>query len=94
MDYTDYENTMDYTDYEDTINNTDGIYTSFSEELPYEIKTEDADLKMEDAVEIVPLMLLATTKKKTKKNKKKNKKTKRKTIYKKRGSKNKQKTSR
>ena len=72
---------MDYTNYEDTIENTDGIYTGFSEELPYR---KDADLdipKMEDVVEKVPLILLASTRKKTKKNKK----TKRKKINKKRG---------
>lgn len=69
---------MDYTNYEDTIENTDGIYTGFSEELPYR---KDADLDIPKMEDVAPLILLASTRKKTKKNKK----TKRKKINKKRG---------
>jgi len=57
---------MQLSNYEDNIENTDGIYTGFSEELPYDRKTEDEYL---DVPSIAPILLVS--KKKTRKNKKK-----------------------
>lgn len=57
---------MQFSNYQDNIENTDGIYTGFSEELPYERKTEDAHL---DVPSIAPILLVS--KKKSRKNKKK-----------------------
>jgi hypothetical protein len=56
---------MQFSNYQDNIENTDGIYTGFSEELPYERKTEDAHL---DVPSIAPILV---SKKKSRKNKKK-----------------------
>jgi hypothetical protein len=57
---------MQFSNYQDNIENTDGIYTGFSEELPYDRKTEDAHL---DIPSIAPIILVS--KKKSRKNKKK-----------------------
>jgi len=57
---------MQFSNYQDNIENTDGIYTGFSEELPYERKTEDAHLVVPS---IAPILLVS--KKKSRKNKKK-----------------------
>ena len=57
---------MQFSNYQDNIENTDGIYTGFSEELPYDRKTEDAHL---DVPSIAPILLVS--KKKSRKNKKK-----------------------
>jgi|LauGreDrversion4_2_1035121.scaffolds.fasta_scaffold143747_4 hypothetical protein len=57
---------MQFSNYQDNIENTDGIYTGFSEELPYDRKTEDAYL---DVPSIAPIILVS--KKKSRKNKKK-----------------------
>jgi hypothetical protein len=60
---------MQLSNYQDNIENTDGIYTGFSEELPYDRKTEDAHL---DVPSIAPIILVSTkNKKKSRKNKKK-----------------------
>jgi hypothetical protein len=60
---------MQFSNYQDNIENTDGIYTGFSEELPYDRKTEDAHL---DVPSIAPILLVSTkNKKKSRKNKKK-----------------------
>jgi hypothetical protein len=60
---------MQLSNYQDNIENTDGIYTGFSEELPYDRKTEDEYL---DVPSIAPILLVsAKNKKKTRKNKKK-----------------------
>jgi hypothetical protein len=60
---------MQLSNYQDNIENTDGIYTGFSEELPYDRKTEDAHL---DVPSIAPIILVSTKyKKKSRKNKKK-----------------------
>ena len=56
---------MQFSNYQDNIENTDGIYTGFSEELPYDRKTEDAHL---DVPSIAPILV---SKKKSRKNKKK-----------------------
>jgi hypothetical protein len=65
----------DFSNYQDNIENTDGIYTGFSEELPYDRKTEDAHL---DVPSIAPIILVS--KKKTRKNKKKTRKNKKKKL--------------
>jgi hypothetical protein len=59
---------MQFSNYQDNIENTDGIYTGFSEELPYERKTEDAHL---DVPSIAPILVSTKNKKKSRKNKKK-----------------------
>jgi len=72
----------DFSNYQDTVENTDGIYTGFSEEIPYERKTEDEylDIPKTEGLEIIPLLSPKTGKnkktgkkkeKKTRKNKKK-----------------------
>ena len=59
---------MQFSNYQDNIENTDGIYTGFSEELPYDRKTEDAHL---DVPSIAPILVSTKNKKKSRKNKKK-----------------------
>jgi hypothetical protein len=64
------ENSNTFSSYEDTIENTDGIYTGFSEEIPYERKTEDSYLT--EGLAAIPFVSSSKTGKNKKSGKKKN----------------------
>jgi hypothetical protein len=63
------ENSNTFSNYQDTVENTDGIYTGFSEEIPYERKTEDSYLT--EGLAAIPFVSSSKSNKK-KSGKKKN----------------------